>query len=72
MSEPYHHKPVNRVAQWAGGWQTGAPLFRSVRNHNFLKLTLMGRAEIVSILKCILHLDHTYHNACSIPEFSAI
>ena len=29
------------------------------------------RAEIVSILKCILRLDHTYHNARSVLKVSA-
>ena len=36
VSEPCHDKPVNGVAQRAGGWQTGTPLFRSARNRNFL------------------------------------
>ena len=63
VSEPCHDKPVNGVAQRAGGWRTGTPLFRSARNRNFLKLMSVGRAEIVSILKCILRLDHTYHYA---------
>ena len=31
-----HDKPVNGVAQRAGGWRTGTPLFRSARNCNFL------------------------------------
>ena len=31
-----------------------------------------GGAEIVSILKCILHLDHTYHYARSILMVSAL
>ena len=72
MSEPCHDKPVNGVAQRAGGWRTGTPLFRSARNRNFLSLKSVGRAEIVSILKCILRLDHTYHNARSILKVSAI
>ena len=72
VSEPCHDKPVNGVAQRAGGWQTGTPLFQSARNCNFLSLMLVGRAEIVSILKCILCLDHTYHNAHSILKVSAI
>ena len=71
-SEPCHDKPVNRVAQRAAGWRTGTPLFRSERNHNFLWLKSVGRAETVSILKCILRLDHTYHNARSIFKVSAI
>ena len=36
VSEPCHDRPANGVAQRAGGWQTGAPLFRSASNRNFL------------------------------------
>ena len=72
MSEPCHDKPANGVAQRAGGWQTGTPLVRSARNRNYLELKSVRRAEIVSILKCILRLDHTYHNARSILKVSAI
>ena len=36
VNEPCHDKPVNGVAQRAGGWWTGIPLFRSARNRNFL------------------------------------
>ena len=72
VSEPCHDKPVNGVAQRAGGWRTDTPLFRSARNRNFLKLMSVGRAEIVSILKCILRLDHTYRNARSILKVSAM
>ena len=36
VSEPCRDKPVNGVAQRAGGWRTGTPLFRSARNRNFL------------------------------------
>ena len=39
FSEPCHDKPVNGVAQRAGGWwlvDGGTPLFRSARNRNFL------------------------------------
>ena len=72
VSELCHDKPVNRVAQWVDGWRTGTPLFWSACNCNFLQLMLVGRAEIVLILKCILHLDHTYHNVHSILKVSAI
>ena len=51
VSEPCHGKPVNVVAQQAGGWRTGTPLFRSARNCSFLSLISVGRAETVSILK---------------------
>ena len=56
MSKPCHDKPVNRVAQWAGGGQA--------------QLMSVGRAESVSIFKCILHLHDTYHNAFSILKVS--
>ena len=36
VSEPCHDKPVNGVAQRAGGWRTGTLLFRSARNRSFL------------------------------------
>ena len=36
VSEPCHNKPVNGVAQWAGGWRTGAPFFWSAHNRSFL------------------------------------
>ena len=36
VSEPCHDKPVNGVAQRAGGWRTGTPLLRSACNCNFL------------------------------------
>ena len=36
VSEPCHDKPVKGVAQRAGGWRTGTPLFRSARNRSFL------------------------------------
>ena len=42
VSEPCHDKPVNGVAQRAGGWRTGTPLFRSARNRNWLSVANVG------------------------------
>ena len=42
MSEPCHEKPVNGVAQRAGVWLTGAPLFRSAPNRIFPAVANVG------------------------------
>ena len=42
VSEPCHEKPVNGVAQRAGVWLTGAPLFRSAPNRIFPAVANVG------------------------------
>ena len=42
VSEPCQEEPVNGVAQRAGVWRTGAPLFRSAPNRSFPAVANVG------------------------------